>query len=118
MGPWFEHPASPLIEGNPHITRPAGRVLTLNDRIIRYTQDCYPKYGTQVRVFEITELTTTTYHEREAKECLVLRPTGSGWNGSSMHHIDPHLMDDGRWVACVDGWRWFNTMDEKLAVNV
>jgi hypothetical protein len=118
MGPWFEHPASPIIEANPHIARPGGRVLALDDRVIRYTQDCSPKYGTQVRAFEITELTTTSYHEREAREDPVLRPTGFGWNGSGMHHIDSHLMDDGRWLACVDGWCRFNTTDENLAVHV
>jgi hypothetical protein len=21
-----------------------------------------------------------------------------------MHHIDPHLVHEGRWIACVDGW--------------
>jgi hypothetical protein len=117
-GPWREHPQSPIIEGNPHIARPAGRVLVHNDRVIRYAQDCFPTYGAQVCVFEITELTTTSYREREAREGPVLRSTGSGWNGSGMHHIDPYLMDDGRWVACVDGWCQFNPTDEKLPVRV
>jgi hypothetical protein len=33
-----------------------------------------------------------------------LSASGRGWNGSGMHHIDPHRMEDGRWIACVDGW--------------
>lgn len=102
-GPWFEHPNSPIIQGNAHIARPSGRVLVMNDRLIRYTQDCDPEYGLQVRAFEITELTTTSYREREVGDGLVLKPSGVGWNGSGMHHIDAHLMDDGTWVACVDG---------------
>lgn len=104
MGPWFEHPKSPIIEGNAHIARPAGKVLVLNDRIVRYAQDCYPKYGTRVRAFEITDLTTRRYHEQEVGDSPVLAASGAGWNGSGMHHIDPHLMEDGRWLACVDGW--------------
>ncbi len=104
MGSWLEHPQSPIIEGNPHIARPAGRVLVVNGRVIRYAQDCYPTYGTQVRAFEITELTTSGYHERGDHECSVLRASGAGWNGSGMHHIDAHLLSDGRWLACVDGW--------------
>ncbi len=52
---------------------------------------------------EITELTTKRYHEREVNESPVLKASGVGWNASGMHHIDPHLLDDGRWIACVDG---------------
>ncbi len=103
LGPWVEHPNSPIINGNAHIARPAGRVVVMDDRIIRYTQDCQPEYGTQVRAFEIDELTTTTYHEREINKNPVLVPSGTGWNGSGMHHIDPHLLDNGQWIACVDG---------------
>jgi len=103
MGFWIEHPKSPLIEGNPHIARPAGRVVVLNDKVIRYAQDCYPVYGTQVRAFEITELTPTSYSEQESSENPVLTASGTGWNASGMHHIDPHLIDDGQWMACVDG---------------
>jgi hypothetical protein len=104
MGPWTEHPKSPVIDGNPHIARPAGRVVVANDRVIRYTQDCYPIYGSQVRAFEITELTTKSYQEREAFESPILTAGGAGWNEFGMHHIDPQLLGDGRWLACVDGW--------------
>jgi hypothetical protein len=106
MGPWVEHPKSPVVAGNPHIARPAGRVLVLQDRVLRYTQDCYPDYGSQVRAFEITELTSTSYAEYEIAGNPVLRGSGGGWNQCGMHHVDPHLMDDGRWIACVDGWVW------------
>jgi hypothetical protein len=105
MGPWLEHPHSPIVEGNPHIARPGGRVIVVNDTVIRYAQDCYPAYGTQVRAFEITELTPNSYHEQGVDESrVILTPSGSGWNASGMHHIDPHIMDDGRWLAAVDGW--------------
>lgn len=104
MGTWLEHPQSPIIEGNAHIARPGGRVLVFDNKVIRYTQDCYPTYGTQVRAFEITELTTARYHERQVSERAILAASGDGWNKSGMHHIDPHLLEDGRWIACVDGW--------------
>ena len=106
VGRWYEHPESPIIEGNAHIARPAGRVLITRNRIVRYTQDCYPVYGTQVRAFEITELTNTSYRERELEADLILKPSGAGWNESGMHHIDPHFTDDGQWIACVDGFFW------------
>lgn len=114
LGRWFEHPKSPIIADNPHIARPAGRVLTLSDRAIRYTQDCYPDYGTRVRGFEIKDLTTTSYQEQEVDGNPVLAAAGdsrwneygSRWNECGMHHVDPHVMDDGRWIACVDGCVW------------
>ncbi len=103
-GPWHEHPMSPLIVGNKHIARPAGRVLIFPDKLVRYAQDCLPYYGTQVRELEITKLTTTDYCEREVDASPVLIPRGRGWNGSGMHHIDAHLLQNNCWLACVDGW--------------
>jgi hypothetical protein len=103
-GPWQEHPRSPLIEGNPHIARPAGRVLTLSDRVLRFAQDCVPSYGTKVRALEIMRLTAGEYCEREIDASPILTPSGNGWNGSGMHHIDAHALPSGGWLACVDGW--------------
>src|SRR5262245_65308489 len=85
-GLWQEHPRSPLIEGNPHMARPAGRVLTLSDRVLRYAQDCVPSYGTNVRALEVMRLTAEAYGEREIDASPILTPSGKGWNGSGMHH--------------------------------
>jgi hypothetical protein len=105
-GPWCEHPRSPIVNGNAAIARPGGRVHVLRNRLIRYTQDCASTYGRQVRAFEITELTSSTFSERPVSEEPILKPNAGAWNDMGMHHIDPHLMDDGSWLACVDGWRW------------
>jgi hypothetical protein len=104
LGPWLEHPMSPVVDGNPHIARPAGRVLVVDDAVIRYTQDCDPVYGLQVRAFKVTNLTTSAYEEQPASEHPLLVPSGRGWNASGMHHVDAHRLHDGRWLACVDGW--------------
>jgi hypothetical protein len=104
-GPWTEHPRSPIIQDNEHLARPAGRVLVLGHRLIRYTQDCSPMYGTQVRACEIIELTTTAYREAESAESPVIMAQGSGWNEVGMHHLDAHQMSNGSWIACVDGMR-------------
>jgi len=102
-GPWSEHPMSPIIQGDNRSARPAGRVLVLGDTIIRYAQDCFPIYGSQVRAFEISHLTPTEYFEQESQRSPVLTGTGTGWNAVGMHHIDSHLTSDGYWIACVDG---------------
>ena len=77
--------------------------MVLGDRIIRYAQDCIPTYGTQVRAFEVSDLTKNHYQERIAVVDPVLAASGTGWNASGSHHIDPHLINSDRWIACVDG---------------
>lgn len=105
-GPWREHPRSPIVAGNAHIARPAGRVVVVDDRVIRYAQDCSPIYGLQVWAFVITTLTPTRYQEHAPTDHPVLSGCGMGWNAIGMHHIDPHVRADGTWLACVDGFRW------------
>jgi hypothetical protein len=104
-GPWREHPMSPIVDGDATRARPAGRVSIFDNKIIRYAQNCFPSYGTAVRAFEITELTTSAYREVEMAQPSILKPSGAGWNARGMHHVDARLLDSGQWLACVDGWR-------------
>lgn len=102
-GPWIEHPMSPIIANNANIARPGGRVIVVEDKVVRFTQDDDPTYGNQVRAFEIIELTTTRYEETEVPGNPVLEASGTGWNARGMHHIDLHQNDENKWIACVDG---------------
>lgn len=102
-GPWAEHPASPLVVGDASRARPAGRVVSEDGRVIRFTQDCSERYGRRVRAFEIGELSETRYAERECAAASSLTASGRGWNGRGMHHVDAHRRADGTWLACVDG---------------
>lgn len=103
-GPWHEHPASPVVKDDPHISRPGGRVLILDGRPVRLAQDVYPDYGKRLSAFEITKLTQTSYHERPVWKTPILEPGDAAWNSNGMHHMDAHLMSDGSWLACVDGF--------------
>jgi hypothetical protein len=103
-GPWREHPRSPLIDRDPGRARPAGRILTLDDRLVRFAQDCVPLYGSRVRAFDILELNTTHYVEVENLASPVLQPNGAGWSALGMHHVDAHQQPNGSWLACVDGF--------------
>jgi len=104
-GPYVEHPASPIVDGDPVRSRPAGRVVKVNGRWHRFAQRCTPLYGLDVSAFEITELTERTYAERPAAHGPVLGGAGYGhWNRFGMHHVDAHQLSDGSWVAAVDGW--------------
>lgn len=103
-GPWREHPRSPVVDGDPRLGRPAGRVLSTPDRLLRFAQDCSGAYGTRVHALEITRLTPRHYEEKELGDGPVLGGSGRGWNREGMHHVDPHELGDGSWLACVDGW--------------
>jgi sucrose-6-phosphate hydrolase SacC (GH32 family) len=105
LGPWFEHPRSPLVRNDQRRARPAGRILKFDHKLFRFAQDCVPRYGSCVRTFEILELTPSSYAEVEIGHGPVLKATGHGWNANGMHHIDAHQLPDGNWLACVDGSR-------------
>lgn len=102
-GPWKQHPRSPVVRGDKHRARPAGRIVQLDQQLIRFAQDCVPGYGSHVRAFEIRELTRERYVEVEHAYNPVLSLSRHGWNRTGMHHVDAHQQDDGKWIACVDG---------------
>lgn len=102
-GPWSRHPLSPLIQGNNRLARCAGRAIVAAGRPVRFAQDCFPDYGSAVRAFEVTRLTTTNYEERELEGSPILSAGAQHWRKCGMHHVDPHF-ENGAWLACVDGW--------------
>jgi hypothetical protein len=104
-GPWREHPRSPVVSGDNSISRPAGRVLAMPERLVRFAQNCSVEYGADVRAIEITRLTRTEYEERPLPGPPLLGPRGHGWNAGGMHHIDAIQRGPGDWLAAVDGWR-------------
>jgi hypothetical protein len=103
-GPWSEHRASPIVADDPTAARPAGRVVAWNGTLLRFAQDCRPRYGTRVRAFEVLRLNRYEYVERPAGDRPVLGPGDAAWNGARMHHIDLHPAPDGTWLAGVDGF--------------
>jgi hypothetical protein len=105
LGPWQEHPASPIVEHNTHIARPSGRVIVYQDRLFRYTMDVSPEVGThQIWAYEITDISPATYAEKLAKETPIVKPSGNGWNAQAMHQLDPQQVGPDKWLASVDGF--------------
>lgn len=68
-GPYRKHPKSPIFTGNKY-GRNGGSLLCLNEKLYRIAQDCVVRYGDNVHVFEITEMTETSYSEQIVKEYL------------------------------------------------
>lgn len=104
IGPWFEHPANPIVNVNPHTARCGGRIIILNGKIIRFAQDDYPKYGNCLHAFEINKLTTTQYEEIAYPHNPILAASGKNWNKNGMHNINPCFLAKDKWLACVDGY--------------
>ena len=103
FGPWMRHPQSPVILFDSSMATPAGRVIQYDGRLYRFALDCSSDGGNGVRVFEISELTGTTFREVEIPESPILSGSGEDWNADRMEHIDLHQLDNGSWIACVDG---------------
>ena len=108
-GPWTEHPDSPVVSGNADIARPAGRVIEMDGSIFRFSQDCDPTYGNQVRAFRITKLTPSAYGEEAVKDEPVIAASGSGWNAEGMHQVDAMPLAGKGWLVAVDGL-WVRTL--------
>ena len=105
MGPWKEHPQSPIVEGDVRKARPSGRMLIYDNKLYRFTMDIDPPVGThQVMAYEITEITPETYSEKLAQEAPIVMASGSGWNGQAMHQLDPVQVDSNSWIPSVDGF--------------
>lgn len=102
LGPWTEHPMSPLFD-NRSKARPAGRFVEYDQgRLIRLGQKCDVVYGEAVRAFEVDVLTRTHYSEHEISESPILQPGDDGWNDLGMHHCDPWWTGT-HWLSAVDG---------------
>jgi len=104
-GPWREHPRSPVVADDPRVSRPAGRVISVGGRPVRFAQDGSGLYGRAVRAFEIVELTSAGYRERLLTRVPFLTRGPQDWCRGGKHHIDAHRVDGG-WLAFVDGWTW------------
>jgi len=105
LGPWQEHPDSPIVENNTHKARSSGRVTVYEDQLYRFTMDVSPDFGThQVWAYRVTDISPTTYAEERVGDDPIIKPDGSGWNGQAMHQLDPHELEPGKWIASVDGF--------------
>src|SRR4030067_1781528 len=103
-GPWVNHALNSIIRGNSDNARPGGRIVNYNGTLLRHAQDDNPTYGNAVHVFEITNLTTSSYSKREIPGSPFLKASGMGWNSKGMHNVDPVQVSSDTWIACVDGF--------------
>ena len=84
FGNFRPHPASP-ITADTRISRSAGSVLKLGDRLYRVAQDCSNAYGENVSLIEIQALSPDIYQERVAVDKLFA--LNNSWDACGAHHL-------------------------------
>ena len=104
LGPWVEHPASPIVDRDDKISRPGGRPISHDGQFYRFAQDCSQTYGEHVFAIRIDALTSMTYAECPPPPSPLLSAGNAGWNAGGMHHVDAREISPGRWLVAVDGW--------------
>lgn len=105
LGPWREHPKSPIITNDLVNARPAGRVLSVDGKRYRVAQDCDGVYGRKVSSYEILEISPSHYQEKRNGPVPGLGPGPEKWRRGGMHHVDALQLADSSWLVAVDGWR-------------
>jgi hypothetical protein len=103
LGPWVEHPRSPIIAEDPTRARPAGRIIPYAGHLIRFAQNCRPVYGSSVGAARIVAMDDSAYVEEPVDRAPILRADSGDWLPRRMHHVDAREIRPGGWVACVDG---------------
>ena len=85
IGPYEEHPASPIAEGR-DCARNAGSIIEKEGSLYRPVQVCLNSYGEQASVMKIEVLTPTDYKESLYKDNIIdtsispYKEGGHQWN--------------------------------------
>ena len=104
-----------MIQKDVSKARPAGRIIKVDNKQYRISQNDYPQYGTDVNAFQIIELSIESYQEIKYDGNPILKRGIDNWNKLGMHHMDAHKIGENRWFACVDGLgaRWIFRIGSK-----
>lgn len=107
LGPWKEHSKNPIRNGpKSDGARNGGSPFVHEGKLYRLGQDCGETYGRRLRVFHVVTLTKDLYHEVEVPLNLEESKKGrNAWNGMRYHHLNPHQLPSGEWIAVGDGDR-------------
>lgn len=114
FGDWKEHKMSPIVQNNPQICRPAGRVIKYDNKLIRFAQDRSDYYGKQIIALRISKLTADEYEENEIGVVASGCSKKNKWNKDGMHTIDAHQLDNNKWLMAVDG-HYFKKINKIMA---
>ena len=111
LGPWKSHWLPCIRSYSRSSSRPGGRPVLQDNKLVRFSQDCTDYYGQQLRAWNVTRMNRLWYSEEPLYDEPILSGSGQGWNARCMHHIDAFRVPTQgidstvaqEWVAFVDG---------------
>ncbi len=116
---WTPHAQNPVVSNRLRAGRQGGRPIVIDGRLYLYFQDCVENYGDAIRCYEVTELSPTTYADREVSGSPVLHEFGSGWANNGMHTFDPWWRGPEKgWRCAVDGVRAQDSTEDLWTIGI
>lgn len=98
---YIESAHSPLFTDRVR-ARQGGSMVSGSGDTYRFAQSSIPRYGSSVALYGV-DIEGDVFDVSVIPEFRLV-PGGRGsWNGSGMHHVSATPVDDGRWLAAVDG---------------
>lgn len=98
IGEYVKHPLSPIAHSQ-DVGRNAGSLQEINGKLYRFSQNCVLRYGDNVHISEVTELTTTGYQEHLVKENIY--SSANSFYKEGGHHLNM-LKFRGSWIIATD----------------
>lgn len=98
MGPYTEHPMSPIYIGADG-GRNAGSIIEYDGDIYRPVQVCIHSYGEQTSIMKIEMLTPTEYKETQYKKNIIDTKDRAYREGG--HQFNP-IQFNGKWIVATD----------------
>ncbi|MFC6963572.1 glucosamine inositolphosphorylceramide transferase family protein [Halocatena marina] len=116
---WTPHKANPVVTDRLSAGRQGGRPICSGDRLFLYFQDSVENYGDRIRCYEVTDLSPSTYNDREMPTSPLLHEFGDGWAGDGMHTFDPWWLGPGKgWRCAVDGVREQHSVEDLFTIGI
>lgn len=104
-GPYQPHPMNPVCSSFRH-ARPGGRIIEVDGKLMRFSQNCTRSYGESIASHWIEKLTPNDYAERLHVDPFLSGPNPNqyvAWN-TKVHHVDfCWRRRSGGWLAVFDG---------------
>lgn len=110
-GEYVEHPLSPITD-DVAFSRCGGAVFSCDGKLYRPAQYCTNYYGENLCVYEIMELSPTSYKESLVKPMIDKQQV---WNPRGGHHLNT-LVFNGKRIVVMDGIvddNWLNNHTRK-----
>lgn len=111
-GEFQKHPMSPVCQGNEY-GRCGGSVIHLNDKYYRITQDCHARYGENVSVMKINDISKKSYSESLFKRNIF--KTGGDVHRDGVHQLSIVKFKD-KYIYATDfqhlEWSWYQALSK------